>query len=68
VSQPSEEAGPPRPEPMAKILVGSRRAAGSEVRAPAPSGAPDWMVALVERGVWVLLAIVAMIMAYLAVT
>lgn len=60
----NKEAGATRPEPMSKIADDSR----STARAPAPSGAPDWMVALVERGVWVLLAAVAVIMAYLALT
>jgi hypothetical protein len=68
VSYASEEAGATRPKPMAKIFNGRRSTARTEARNSAPSGAPDWMVALVEKGVWVLLAIVAVIMAYLAIT
>lgn len=67
MSHANEEAGATRPA-MTKISGGNGRTARSEARASAPSGAPGWMVALVEKGVWILLAIVAVIMAYLAVS
>jgi hypothetical protein len=45
-----------------------RATAPIAVRPVAASGAPDWMVASIERAVWCLLAIVAAIMVYLVLT
>lgn len=51
-------------------FTGGRRMGGRSegVRSTAASGAPDWLVASVERAVWCLLAGVAVLMAYLCVT